>query len=113
MERTQAFKLMGKLLVIAPQVFQISFARSLVAVANFNKEDVSKEDPFRKVDLTNHLHLLLTLVYSVAVLVLHVHVTRPGTLQSAYGGQCEWVQLLGGCGHRTFLARVGRGMIRR
>eukprot|EP01035_Chromulina_nebulosa_P022879 gene22879-29634_t len=48
MERTQAFKLMGKVLVIAPQIFPTSFARSLVAVANFNKEDVSKEDPFRK-----------------------------------------------------------------
>jgi hypothetical protein len=53
MERTQAFKLMGRLLVIAPQAFPISFARSLVAVANFNKEDVSKEDPFRKVVLPN------------------------------------------------------------
>ena len=55
MERTQAFKLMGKVLVIAPQIFPTSFARSLVAVANFNKEDVSKEDPFRKVSLKTKL----------------------------------------------------------
>ena len=42
-ERIQALKLMGKVLSISPALFPISFARSLVAVAN------SKEDSFRKV----------------------------------------------------------------
>ena len=38
----QAFKLMKRILVLSPQLFPVSFARSLVAVVNF------KDDSFRK-----------------------------------------------------------------
>ena len=43
LERTQAFKLMTKVLPVAGTSYPICFARSMVAVANF------KEDSFRKV----------------------------------------------------------------
>lgn len=48
-ERSQAFKLMSKVLLIAPMSFPASFARSLVAVANHVREENVKEDAFKKV----------------------------------------------------------------
>lgn len=45
MERMQAFKLMEKIRIIAPQLYPVAFGRSLVAVAN------SRDDNFRKLCL--------------------------------------------------------------
>jgi hypothetical protein len=52
-ERMQALKVIEKVMEVAPTLFPITFARSIVAVANW------KEDPFRKVciEVLNNLSL--------------------------------------------------------
>jgi hypothetical protein len=53
-ERMQALKLMEKVQQIASDIYPLSFARSLVAVANF------KDDSFRKVCIDNLRELAIT-----------------------------------------------------
>lgn len=84
LERTQAFKLMSKTLALAPHAFPLSFARSVVAVANF------KDDSFRKV---YHLPALSSgRCNCLAVAVLHLPAARTGPLQSPIGRQCDRLQ---------------------